>query len=337
MAAAAAPTMVCFLDVDPSFQVVMNAIRELHNGGRLRHVCTVRVGNSKLRSAGGNDEFGGPNGFSRTLGSTLRAFMLRSTCLEGQHDPAFDGKTHNLDRRSPPAEADYYCDTQPQGAQLPLVNNAVQAEEISANFDRLYPHFHIENKLKAVKAGSNAYIPGSMVIVEQRAGDGAIVKLHTINATVRARSAPEEEDVAQEGPPNPNRLHRFECPNPSVVRVTVSLDLQAEDDFPSFQLLEGILGVKTIKDKQITKLVKKLQKMSLKKSKRNEEDEPEESDVTSGESTEEEQRPQASDNETKMEEKKRDTTYKWGHTRSEHWYEEVQNVEEKNNTDKSTC
>ncbi|XP_019641735.1 PREDICTED: uncharacterized protein LOC109483192 [Branchiostoma belcheri] len=158
---------VCFVKVDPSFQVVMDAINELSNYGLLRHDCTVTAGNTELRSTSDNQQFGGrtpTNAFSRTLGSVLRAFMVRATYPVRLHDPRFDSKAVNL-------RAGYNHNVHPQGmAQQQVVQNVVQAQEISAIFDRLYPHFFIENKLAAVALGTWVYLPGMMVIVELQGG-----------------------------------------------------------------------------------------------------------------------------------------------------------------------
>ncbi|KAI8519680.1 hypothetical protein Bbelb_029370 [Branchiostoma belcheri] len=248
-----AVAFVCFVKVDPSFQVVMDAINELSNYGLLRHDCTVTAGNNGLRSASNNQQFGSPKdktgyGFARTLGSVLRAFMLRSTYLEALHDPNIRSKksTVNINVRANPAG--YNRNVQPQGvpmAQLPVTQNVVQAKKISADFDRLYPHFFIENKLAAVLLGTWVDLPGMMVIVELQGG--VIVKIHTINATVRAR-----HNGAMYGPmpqahngPNP---HIFHCPDPTVVRATSTVHgLQPEQSAgnnavyarPPLMFLEG--------------------------------------------------------------------------------------------------
>ncbi|CAH1270452.1 Hypp4341 [Branchiostoma lanceolatum] len=246
--AAAEATMVCFVKVDPSFQVVLHAMSELQANKRMRPVCTVMVGNTGLRSASNNGEFGGLNGFSRTLGSVLRAFMLRSTHLEGLHDPRFsESREFNLDLNlaADAVPSGYARDASPSNVppdHLQLVHDVAQAQEISANFDRLYPHFTIENRLAAVPLQTWVdFRQGMMAIVEVQSG--VIVRLHTIHATVRARHmgpAP-----MQEGHRGPNRRRLFECPNPNVVRTTSEVrglqPGQSAGMFPKFNRLMEII------------------------------------------------------------------------------------------------
>ncbi|KAI8519602.1 hypothetical protein Bbelb_028590 [Branchiostoma belcheri] len=117
--------------------------------------------------------------FSRTLGAVLRAFMLTATGLIKYYHPDIgDSEEDNLTR----GENGFYVNGKTKEPEF-----RSQAQLISGNFDRLYPHILIEKKLKDAGLDKEVSFPGRMLIVDmENAKDSRVItEIHTINTTVR--------------------------------------------------------------------------------------------------------------------------------------------------------
>ncbi|KAI8519675.1 hypothetical protein Bbelb_029320 [Branchiostoma belcheri] len=243
---------VCFVATDPSYCVALDAIDELRRGGRLEREddMPVKVGNSGLRHSRDVEEGGSKKkeitikynrlyDFSRTLGAVLRAFMLKATRLIKYYNPEIDSETAKLNLK-PGTESGFYVEVNgetktntPQFmTSTPKKADAgkrSQAQLISGNFDRLYPHILIEKKLKDAAAGLDKEVsfPGRMLIVDmdlKNPDDPRVIKIHTINTTVRFT---EKEDKV------------IDCPHPSV-EYTYERVLPGKDG-TKFKLLKDMI------------------------------------------------------------------------------------------------
>ena len=143
--------------------------------GRLRQTGSCRI---QLDHVYSNDRDNGLNrawsreyDFSRTTAATLRYLMLRVTRLSGPG--LFDHDT-----LSQPALGRVVTDLQnPQqivreGVEMNagglLANTRVEAEWVSAHFDMLFPHFHIENRIQNLQPGQRPVSMRDEMIVVNR-------------------------------------------------------------------------------------------------------------------------------------------------------------------------
>lgn len=145
-----------FVKTDPTFVTIFQWMTTEVREGRLRQTGNCRIQLNQIYS---NDDVNNrawrrEYDFSRTAAATLRYLMLRVTRISELFDH---------DTLSQPALGRVGTDLQnPQqivrvGVAMNdgghLARNNVEAEWVSAHFDMLFPHFHIENRIRDLHPG----------------------------------------------------------------------------------------------------------------------------------------------------------------------------------------
>ena len=155
-----------FVSTDPTFMLVSNGlILELGNAG-LTTFERQRIIESNPHLKGSNHVF--PYhfqrwyDFSRIAHSVLRMHMLEASGMRKYCDPPFSTRNQNLESK--------IISDQPNPL-LPSSNMDMahgfshHAERIAAEFDRLFPHRIIENKLKNMNVGETRTLSGHMYVI----------------------------------------------------------------------------------------------------------------------------------------------------------------------------
>ena len=150
-----------FVKTDPTFVTIFQWMTAEVGAGRLRQTGNCRI---QLDHIYGNDRgldraWGRDYDFSRTAAATLRYLMLRVTRMLGP-----DLYKHDI--LSQPGLGRVVTDLQNpeqivrEGVEMNagdlLASNKVEAEWVSAHFDMLFPHFHIENRIQNLHPGGPA-------------------------------------------------------------------------------------------------------------------------------------------------------------------------------------
>ena len=104
--------------------------------------------------------------FSRTAQATLRYLMLTVTGLIQFHDPGFGkrAKPRNQSHVYIPCPHPKYSKEINYGNHL--AGSKYEAQWISAHFDMLFPHFHIENRLEGLRLYEERQFFDSIVIID---------------------------------------------------------------------------------------------------------------------------------------------------------------------------
>lgn len=155
----------CFVKTDWTYLQVEDWINGELKAERFRSTGSCSV---KLKFISGNDEdkhcaqrWTRMIDFSRTASATIRYMMLHGTGLLKYHNPkiSYPAKSRNKARIS--------CT--PLGTAINdddrLARNAYEAKWISARFDMLFPHFHVENQLEGIKRGEVKSLPTNQLLV----------------------------------------------------------------------------------------------------------------------------------------------------------------------------
>lgn len=153
-----------FVRTDPSFIVVSRAVGELERQNNCRIVGYTEATSNGIR---GNDDddvykFKHWNGFTRTAGSVMRLYMLNATDMLRFHNPNFRiAKQRNINAM------EYSKHIGPaDGNPIDMAADANEARDLSAQFDRQYPHFILENHFRGMDVGTTRSHRGRMYVVD---------------------------------------------------------------------------------------------------------------------------------------------------------------------------
>lgn len=106
--------------------------------------------------------------FSRTAHVTLRYCMLSVTGLLEYHDPdttnpARERNIGAIEVRQPPPEY-----ARAINFRNHLAQNNIEAQWFSAHYDMLFPHFHIENRLRGINEDQTRNFEDQLVVVDHQ-------------------------------------------------------------------------------------------------------------------------------------------------------------------------
>jgi len=152
-----------FLSIDPSFELATRAVAELRNQNRLvfQHNKLFRI----LRVKSANDEnnlrFRRQHDLARRLGVCARICMADST---GCVNPMMWG-IDNCYYRNYQDPDNFESNTTPPAAVFQLANNEEDQMRYCSEYDRFYPHYVIQQKLRENHRGNS--IPSRMLIFRQ--------------------------------------------------------------------------------------------------------------------------------------------------------------------------
>lgn len=154
---------IAFVMTDPSVVVVTQAIGELRAQDEYDIVGYTEVTSDAMC---GNDEnpslWRSWNDFARTAGSVMRMYMLKATDMLQLHNPTFGepGKSRNL------AAMQYVIKHGNPPKPIDMAADETEAKVLSAEFDRQYPHFILQNKFDGMAVGTNRSHRALMYVVD---------------------------------------------------------------------------------------------------------------------------------------------------------------------------
>ena len=102
--------------------------------------------------------------FSRTVHVTLRYLMLTVAGILHFHDPGLSEPSKTRNRDSMVVTVDPRLNREINHNNH-LAQNVYEAQWVSAHFDMLFPHFHIENLLNGIGVGERRYIPSNELVI----------------------------------------------------------------------------------------------------------------------------------------------------------------------------
>ena len=152
------------MKTDPTFMIAEGMVREIRRTEGGLHV----VGQTAISSRDfihGNDRddngvFANWYNFARTAAVTLRLYMLEATDIPpALFDPKFKkpGKTRNRAAMT----------SRRWGVPINMADDdKFEARRLSAEFDRLYPHYTIQNRLNNMQPHETRSIPNLMYVVD---------------------------------------------------------------------------------------------------------------------------------------------------------------------------
>ena len=147
---------VIFVSTGPTFMLVIKGlVREL--GPAWRVTKEVKRNENAARN------FPRWYDFSRTASSALRLFMLEASGMIDLHNPWFTTREH--------IRREMATNISSENANINMANhgNAAQrrfrAQLISSDFDRLFPHFVIEQKLNNMAVDGQETLSGMMYVI----------------------------------------------------------------------------------------------------------------------------------------------------------------------------
>ena len=144
---------VIFVSTGPTFMLVQNGlVREL----RPALIVTKKV----ERNENAARNFRRWYDFSRTASSILRLFMLEASGMIDFHNPEFNDKDIRRETNIHPENANINMADHGDAAQ-----RGFRAQLISSDFDRLFPHFVIEQKLNNMAVGGQQTLSGMMYVI----------------------------------------------------------------------------------------------------------------------------------------------------------------------------
>ena len=210
---------VVFLSTSPTFMLVQNGlIPELDKAGLITLECQKTIQN--------NSSLVGPRrwyDFSRTAASVLRLYMLEASGMRMHFNPNFGAGEQYLQSC---LQTEY-----PPPALLPprkmemAHGSPHRAQRLAGEFDRLFPHFLIENQLKKMNVCQTT-LSGCMHVVYFGLDEGTIYEINaTMNVTLQQIvhiSASLHVVVSR---------HRFNCP----------IDPFNAHQFPRYILLKELI------------------------------------------------------------------------------------------------
>ena len=151
-----------FMDIDPSFEIVLRAVAELRSQNRLSTQFMRRSTIERVKSASNENSliFGNLNALARRLNLCARICMAHSAGMDPRFWRVSNCYDRNLDDSNFNSEVLI-------GSAFNLAANNKQAK-YSSEYDRLYPHFIIEERLKDnLFRPQNVFIPSTMLIIRQ--------------------------------------------------------------------------------------------------------------------------------------------------------------------------
>ena len=148
---------VIFVSTGPTFMLVQNGLfRELGPAPRV----TKKV----KRNENAASNFPRWYDFSRTASSVLRLCMPEASGMIDLHNPEFTNREE--------IRGEMVTNISPENANINMANHgdaaqtgSVRAQLISSNFDRLFPHFVIEQKLNNMTVGGQEILSGKMYVI----------------------------------------------------------------------------------------------------------------------------------------------------------------------------
>ena len=154
---------VAFVSTDPTFLIVHRALTELGANQNYKIIGSSTVSSNSLQGNDMNNVYRWKrwHDFARTAAAVLRMYMLKATGMLDYHDPELKklGKERNLAAIVP---------NPPYGEPINMAANKEEAERLSAEFDRLFPHFIIQGQFKNMQprtTRSFSYFPSNLMYV----------------------------------------------------------------------------------------------------------------------------------------------------------------------------
>ena len=145
---------VIFVSTGPTFMLVQNGLfREL--GPARRDTKKVKINENAARN------FPRWYDFSRTASSVLRLCMLEASGMINFYNPEFTNRE----------EIRAEMDISPENADINMADHGdaaqpdFRAQLITSNFDRLFPHFVIEQKLDNMAVNEQRTLSGMMYVI----------------------------------------------------------------------------------------------------------------------------------------------------------------------------
>lgn len=139
-------------------------VRELRVAGLVSNNTTesrtVMTGMHHLQNENAAHQFGCWYDFSRTASSVLRLFMLEASGMIHLHNPEFTSREVNRQGMNKRPEEPNFNMAHGDAAQAGL-----RAQLISSDFDRLFPHFVIQQKLNGIEVNQLRTISGMMYVM----------------------------------------------------------------------------------------------------------------------------------------------------------------------------
>ncbi|XP_077995249.1 uncharacterized protein LOC144448818 [Glandiceps talaboti] len=217
---------ICFDEVDPSFPVILDAIRELRCDDRLDVVAVRRAANDYIC---GDDpalytEYEDQTDFINVMPKVLEMFMLKVTGMSNYNNPKFG--EHVMYRN---LSSDVNFSISGYGPTIMMASSEYEAKEFTSNFARLYPYHYIERKLEDLAVDGTMFLPRMMYVVEGNAPDLTFYEIVTTLSVTRV---------------NPEvKKFKFVCKG-SVMCTEARIreaEKASKDGFPNFMSLINLL------------------------------------------------------------------------------------------------
>lgn len=152
-----------FVQTDPSFNVVLQCLRELKNQERLQETRAQTASleniesNNEAGNFGGQQEASANSAFGRTASAVVRMCMLKAT---GVPENLWPGLGSNTYRRNT-GKLHLQVILEPL---FHLANDANAARRYWSKYDHIYPHFRIEYEVRQVDLNRQVSMPSMMLI-----------------------------------------------------------------------------------------------------------------------------------------------------------------------------
>ena len=158
---AAVEADVIFVENDPNFALVLNAIQQLHSKGRLRfieeQIVTIRRIQRALTEENDPLRYTWKRfyDFSRTAAVGFRMAMLEAMGVDRDWWPEIASREQNASAPNMSHHPDKLSS---------MAESKEQALEYWSHYDQLYPHYYIRQKYKETREGEDVPLDSIMVI-----------------------------------------------------------------------------------------------------------------------------------------------------------------------------
>lgn len=218
-----------FVGTDPSFNIVLESLREVRNQNRLEvtHMQTESIEDIESNNSSENQKliFGRLFDFARTASVVARMCMLKATNVNPRLWPKIGENTKYRNQRK--MEEGLILD-----GGFTLAHNRNDARRYWSQYDQLYPHFLIEQEIESVEMNTQVALPRMMVIVR-----GNFTQVIEITTTFNASRESES-------------LYHSYVHIACIVRSVVQGGTDIEDR-PFTKLLKSMLKHKQIKNSYV--------------------------------------------------------------------------------------
>ena len=156
-----------FVKTDPTFNIILRWLDEEWKQQRLRLTGYSKAQLSGISSQDGTNTWTRMYDFTRTVAVVIRLMMLKATDLIRLCNPEIsDGVRNNNEHRillpSPRP------DNVPINKGNHLAADQGEAQLLTASFDMMYTHLHLENKVNTMRVGESKDFTDQMIVVDKQ-------------------------------------------------------------------------------------------------------------------------------------------------------------------------